>query len=499
MDSMRKLTQSRLVLAASLTLASLGASAAMDSQQVVITKATDSRTLTVRYTGAKATLAELRINGVTAGTRAITTGQSSGETNFTLDTSKLLSGENSVEIRLFDAAGKVLGSEKTTVTIDRTTDGPVFLTKPKNGSTLQGMVEIAVGFKYELKSAYVSFFLDDEFKSLKNYAPYSFLWDTSKATNGWHEVEAWVVDENSTTFRTQRMRVFVNNPGGRTERETNSAGSVGSVEPRETVVAPAKPVVPKVTPPVTPKTASVVALATSENTFNPVLSKPSGTKPTTVEPGIMTSQRVMRPTGQRVAGIKPVVGTITQPKLDVHTTATVKTAPTKGAAKPVIDIKQSNPGLTAVATPKTTSNTKPVGANVEKAAKLTLTYGSKMPDIGYFPIYINGDIVNFDVMPRVDNGIALTPFRHLFEHVGGKVKWEGQTKTVLANGLGSDVNFQIGKDFAMVNGGRVGLERNSFLDQGRAVVPLSFVQKLLNVEIQYDPSTQHVLITKPGK
>lgn len=487
---MRKITQSRLALAASLTLASLWASAAMSTQQVVITKAADSKTLTVRYTGAKASLVELRINGASVATRTVTSGVSSGETNFTLDTAKLLSGDNLVEIRLLDGNGKVLGIEKTTVVIDRSADGPVFLAKPKNGETLQGMVDISVGFKYELKNAYVSFFLDDEFKSLKNYAPYSFLWDTSKATNGWHEVEAWVVDENSTTYRTQRMRVFVNNPGGRTERETSPVGT-NKVEPRETTPAPVKPIVPKVEAPIKPpvEANAVLALDLAANEVNPVVSKPTGTKPASVESGIMTSPRVMRPTGLRVAGVKPLKGNPVQPKIEVAK------GTAKGQAKPIVDVKTSQK-------PSTVKATYVAAPKVEKpvpAAKVDIKFGTKIPNIGYFPIYIDGNIVNFDVMPRVDNGVALTPFRHLFEHVGGKVTWENQSKTVNAMGVGNEVNFQIGQDFAMVNGDRIGLERNSFLEKGRAIVPLSFVQKLLNVEIQYDPSTQHVLVTKAGK
>jgi len=100
-------------------------------------------------------------------------------------------------------------------------------------------------------------------------------------------------------------------------------------------------------------------------------------------------------------------------------------------------------------------------------------------------------------MPRVSaDGVALTPFRHLFEHVGGKVGWNNTDKVVDANGMGQKVEFKIGQDFAMVNGSQVGFEKASFLESGRAIVPLSFVQRLLNVDVRYDPATKHVLINK---
>jgi len=62
--------------------------------------------------------------------------------------------------------------------------------------------------------------------------------------------------------------------------------------------------------------------------------------------------------------------------------------------------------------------------------------------------------------------------------------------------MGQKVEFKIGQDFAMVNGSQVGFEKASFLESGRAIVPLSFVQRLLNVNVQYDPATKHVLINK---
>jgi hypothetical protein len=37
------------------------------------------------------------------------------------------------------------------------------------------------------------------------------------------------------------------------------------------------------------------------------------------------------------------------------------------------------------------------------------------------------------------------------------------------------------------------------LERGRTIVPLSFIRDSLNVEVEYDPSTGHVLITTKKK
>ncbi|MBS1724589.1 MAG: hypothetical protein JSS66_16730 [Armatimonadetes bacterium] len=478
----------RWAIAAGLTCAGLTAQAWM-AQEVVLTKAGDSKTLTVRYNGAKATLVELRINGVSVATRAVSGDATTGETNFTMDTTKLKDGDNVVQVRLYGADGAVLATEQTHVSMDRTASGPVFLSKPRSGDSVQGMVEISVGFKYEMKNSYVSFFVDDQFQSLKNYAPYNFLWDTNKITNGWHEVEAWVVDDASNTFRTQRMRIFVNNPGGRTERMTSPVN--GNFEPRTSGSKPAETAKPVTTqkPVETKATAAspaLTALVPSSNQFEPVVSKRSGTKAVTYEQGLATGQRVMRPTGNRDVA-KPVN---TEKTKASAVTPGVPSAGAQQTSKAVVDVRPSE--TVAVHSPATTSA-------ATSGKPVSITFGTKLPDIGYFPILINGEPVEFDVMPRVTDGIALTPFRHLFEHVGGSVKWQAQDKVVTGNGLGQDVRFRIGDDFGLLNGDRVSFERPSFIENGRSIVPLSFVQRLLNVEVQYDPNTKHVLITKGSK
>ena len=43
-------------------------------------------------------------------------------------------------------------------------------------------------------------------------------------------------------------------------------------------------------------------------------------------------------------------------------------------------------------------------------------------------VAFNNTIINFDVPPRVENGLPLAPFRAIFEHSGGTVKWFNQAK-----------------------------------------------------------------------
>ncbi|RYG33170.1 hypothetical protein EON81_18890 [bacterium] len=192
--------------------------------RIAIDRALNSPTLTVRFSGATVALVELRVNGESFATREVTGGKTTGETNFNLATKDLKDGDNDVEIRLYDRTGKLVGSDKVNVSTEQSNGGTVYVAAPKVGATVMGPTDIKVGFGTELKSSFVSFFVDNNFKSMTNYPPYTFAWDTTRETNGWHEIEAWAVDETSNTFKTKRIRVFVNNPGGRTDRPNVDLG-----------------------------------------------------------------------------------------------------------------------------------------------------------------------------------------------------------------------------------------------------------------------------------
>jgi len=52
-----------------------------------------------------------------------------------------------------------------------------------------------------------------------------------------------------------------------------------------------------------------------------------------------------------------------------------------------------------------------------------------------------------------------------------------------------------GNKDAKVDGKNVEMEVTPFIDHGRTIVPLSFIQETLNLNIEFDPATGHVLIT----
>jgi hypothetical protein len=457
-----KNAMARMVLLAGFAAASSLAAAFIDDAKILIDRALNSPTLNVRFDGVAASMVELRVNGVSLGTRTVSNAKKNGETTFNLDLATLADGDNEVEVRLFDKNGKLVGSQKSTLTSDNPSALPVRLIAPKMGATVMGPLEIKVGFGREFRNSYVSFFVNDQFRSMTNTAPYSFLWDTTREPNGWHELEAWIVDETSSTYKTRKTKVFVNNPSGKTERRVLEPANVTPVP------ASAKPAVgtpanlkaaggattaaaPIIT--ATPPRLSGVAVA---STVPVVTSNASGLKPTKIENGISAGPKLITP------GSVSAKAPATTPK----------------SSK--MEIKVSNPPAT--------------GGALTPIAK-----GTKLPNSGAFTIMLDAKPISFDVSPRVENGVPLTPIRHLLEAGGGEVNWENATKSVSAWAEGREIFVRIGDKVAKINNLPVEMEIAPFLEKGRTIVPLSFIRESLDVDIQYDPKTGHVLITSTKK
>lgn len=419
------------------------------AQDIKILKSADEPRVMVQYSGARAARIEIRINGVFAGQRVLDASRGSGEAAFALDVGLLNEGENSIEAILFNAKGEVVGRERLVLQAEKASEA-VYIALPKQNETVRGTVEIRVGFCKQMQDAFVSFFVDGQFRSMKNFPPYSYIWDTRKETNGWHELEAWVYDRSQTTMKSQKTRVFVDNPGGRTERVIN---------PPPDPTAP--PVKSGVEPGAGLKTATG-GIESVKGAVQPIelrgLSDPGLSAPVSATQGLKARDTLYA----EASGIR-----VTDPKAPVGVVA-----PVEGTKPPEVNVD---------------SNVVPV------------VVGTRLPD-GVYTITYAGEVVRFDVEPFVEEGVPLTPLRHLFEHAGAEVSWLHGEKVATAKGEGvPEVWVKIGDLIARIDGRAVQLERPAFIKRGRTIIPLSFIRDALDVEVNYDRSTGHVLITKPAE
>ncbi len=496
--------------------------------------------------------AEIWVDGVRWHRRNIKT-QQSGRLSIALDASTLTEGTHKVTVTVFTADGasstrsidiQVGGSQSAQP--DAFGGPEVTFRNPAVGAKVSGTVELNVEAQDRTgANPYVTFFVDKEFKTLKNYPPYTFNWDTTTVPNGPHTIEAMAYVESSKTTTTRRVQVVVDNPGGNTVRQTDipdlslaaSPKTPRSAAPPISIPLPkpvgASSVVPKsgrisrptLNRPAPPRFASPRKSAprASAPTSSPIptalgarwitsaveaaldvrLAVPGG--------GSGSGGSIAAPTAPRTARVSrtvvPPVLKTTSPV--VKTTPTVKPVATAAAARTNLAARQQQrptPKVTAsLPTPgaaaarrvtSATASTKVSRATPRPAVRPARRFPSMagLPD-GALQIAFNGQQVAFDVQPRVEAGMPLAPFRQLFEHSGGKVTWVPETRVVRAVNAEREVVINVGKSNARINNQNVSLERPAFIESGRTIVPISFVGKALNVDIQYDPATGRLQIT----
>lgn len=481
-----------LAVAGAATLASGAFAFTAFDAKILIERAINSPTMTVKYDGANVALVELRINGESFATRPASTANSKGEANFTVTITDLKDGENEVEVRLYDKTGKVISSQKQVMLTDQSNKGPVYLTGPKQGATVNGPVTIKLGFGQELKNSFVSFFIDGDHKSFTNTPPFEYVWDTQKEANGWHTVEAWVVDESTNTFKTKPVRVFVNNAGGRTERT-----GLGSGEGVVTKVG-AKAGIEEISGELKSPAGSKTQKAPSEVTGLATPSVPV-IKTNVVSTKAVTTKTVPSQSSNSTTS----VASKTSVSIDL-----VKKSPTTSLETSVAQtrVPASNKTISMGNQDMTPTGLRVAGGSVlskapnfaAEAAKkvISVSKGTRLTGVKTFSVLLNGQYVEFDVAPRVDEGVPMTPFRHLIEKAGGVVGFNNGLKVVDASADGKSIWLKVGDANAKINGSSFALELAPYIDHGRTIVPLSFMKDALGVDIQFDPSTGHVLISK---
>lgn len=495
-------------------------------------------TVTVRYFSGQFQGLELRLNGRLISTRSWPMPVSEGELTFSLPTAQLREGSNEVSVRLFDPSGRLVRERKASFPFQPIGPRLAEIVSPAAGANLQGAAELEVKLRENMGNVYVCFFVNDQFAALKNFPPYRYTWDTTRAANGWHEIEAWVVDEKNQTFKTGKVRVFVNN--------LNSTGSGTGLQP----VLPATTLPENIQSPVVAPTTTLAAILTAPNFVRAhSTAQPAAMRVPAMGSSITTGARHMTPeirlvleaalpiissallarTDLQTAKLKasaveepklmapsvapvvspakptpkpnpapvkpepkpvtpkPAVAEVTKPA-PAKPTAAQPTAPRPAPAKPTAAQRKTPKPAVAVATKTVTRPATPTrvalhsGTKVARGTKLAVSY--------------QGAPIAFDVKPMTKAGIPVAPIRHIFNQAGGAVAWMGgPDRKVVAQGRGGEVVVKIGSRRATVNEREVTMDLAAFLKDGRAMIPLSFVRDALQVDVWYEPGTGRISIT----
>ena len=208
---------------------------------------------------------ELYIDGVKVQSKTLDVPESKGIVSFLVDASLLTPGPHRVVVRatavdaeVRSAKGAFTYASDESVRPEAPGAAPdegmapnsaapeLRLVSPAPDSKVQGTVVIqAAAADAGGKTPYVSIFVDGEFKTLVNYRPFQYEWDTTTLSNGWHTIaatEAFDADGQAVTHL-KPIRVYVNNPGGETPIRHDLQDGVQPAAVK--VIAPRKTMAPR--------------------------------------------------------------------------------------------------------------------------------------------------------------------------------------------------------------------------------------------------------------
>ena len=110
-------------------------------------------------------------------------------------------------------------------------------------------------------------------------------------------------------------------------------------------------------------------------------------------------------------------------------------------------------------------------------------------------VVVNGQALNFDQPPVMENGRALVPLRAIFEALGAEVGWDSDTQTVTAMKDDIVITLQIGSNILYKNEEKITLDVPAKTEGGRTLVPTRAVAESFGASVGWFESTQTVAIT----
>ncbi len=109
-------------------------------------------------------------------------------------------------------------------------------------------------------------------------------------------------------------------------------------------------------------------------------------------------------------------------------------------------------------------------------------------------VYLDKNLMKFEVEPIIRDGRTLVPLRAIFEAMGATVEWESNTSTVTARNESIMVQLRIGDNFALVNGVRTEIDVPAQLLGGRTLAPLRFVGETFGGKVDWNSANRVINI-----
>lgn len=111
-------------------------------------------------------------------------------------------------------------------------------------------------------------------------------------------------------------------------------------------------------------------------------------------------------------------------------------------------------------------------------------------------VFYNGELINFDVAPVMENDRTLIPLRGLFEKMGAVVKWDGQNQTAIVTKEDMVLSVKIDHYGAKINDSCKYMDVPARLVENRTMVPLRFLSEEMGFNVEWDEKTYAINISQ---
>lgn len=100
-------------------------------------------------------------------------------------------------------------------------------------------------------------------------------------------------------------------------------------------------------------------------------------------------------------------------------------------------------------------------------------------------LVVDGQTLQTDAPPVIQNDRVLVPMRSLFEAVGLTVDWDAETRTVTGKNEKTSITLKIGETEARANGKTVTLDVPAMILEDRTYVPVRFVSESAGLYVEW--------------
>lgn len=110
-------------------------------------------------------------------------------------------------------------------------------------------------------------------------------------------------------------------------------------------------------------------------------------------------------------------------------------------------------------------------------------------------VYLDGERVEFDVLPQIIDGRTMVPIRAIFEKMGAEVLWDNDTATAVCTKGDTIVKMTVNSTDMYINDKPVIMDVSPTVIDGRCLTPARYVAEAFGAEVMWDQEANRVVIS----